>query len=341
MCKLINRALQAGNKTDWRRFIARLIALFFVASVLLLFLLELVQIDRQGQHIRALISTPVPGANPAVAADIAVLSSTRVLTNLRTVTEITPTTDTMQVLLPTVTPEPPQATNTQSTPETITRVIISVGVSSTLAASTTAKGVQPGPVLHIPPPTLSPFRRVKVVVQTPTTGEPISQTAMPVAFQYVFPVQPPSVTSYQYGHHDYPATDIFAPRGTRFVAVTDGYIDEVGRVDYWNPTIDDPATRGGLYVSLIGDDGVRYYGSHLDEVTVGLQAGDRVVAGQVLGYVGSTGNARGISPHLHFGISYPTFPGDWEVRRGIIMPYQYLKAWQNNEQITPDLSQSR
>ena len=46
------------------------------------------------------------------------------------------------------------------------------------------------------------------------------------------------------------------------MAVTDGVILEVNRVDTWNPKIDAGATRGGLSVSLLGDDGVRYYGSH-------------------------------------------------------------------------------
>jgi murein DD-endopeptidase MepM/ murein hydrolase activator NlpD len=196
----------------------------------------------------------------------------------------------------------------------------------------------PLPALVIPPPSLSPVRKVVVVESSHASGE---QPARPAAttLRYVFPVQPPSVTRYQYGHHDYPATDIGAPVGSHFVAVTDGYIDELSREDHYEPSVNDPATRGGLFVSLIGDDGVRYYGSHLNEVVAGLQPGDRVVAGQLLGYVGTTGNARGLAPHLHFGISYPTFAGDWEVRRGVLMPYDYLRAWEKNKNVTPDLSQ--
>jgi murein DD-endopeptidase MepM/ murein hydrolase activator NlpD len=114
-------------------------------------------------------------------------------------------------------------------------------------------------------------------------------------------------------------------------------VDELSRHDRWDPSVDDPATRGGLYVSLIGDDGVRYYGAHLSSVASGLRAGERVERGQVLGRVGDSGNARGISPHLHFGISHPTFPGDWEVRRGEVDPYPYLKAWRRGRDRTPVL----
>jgi len=145
------------------------------------------------------------------------------------------------------------------------------------------------------------------------------------------------VADYSQGHHDYPATDIFAPLGTRFVATTSGVVDELSRHDRWDPSVDDPATRGGLYVSLIGDDGVRYYGAHLSSVASGLRAGERVERGQLLGRVGDSGNARGISPHLHFGISHPTFPGDWEVRRGEVDPYSYLEAWRRGRDRTPVL----
>jgi predicted deacylase len=145
------------------------------------------------------------------------------------------------------------------------------------------------------------------------------------------------VAYYEHYHHDYPANDILCPVGTSFVAVTDGVIEEVSYEDRWDAATDDPAWRGGRFVSLIGDDGVRYYGSHLSAVAPGLSPGLRVPAGQLLGYVGTSGDAAGTAPHLHFGISHPTFPGDWSVRRGEIDPYPYLQAWQQGQNITPDL----
>jgi murein DD-endopeptidase MepM/ murein hydrolase activator NlpD len=122
------------------------------------------------------------------------------------------------------------------------------------------------------------------------------------------------------------------------VAVTCGVIDYVSAEDRWDPSTNDPALRGGISLALIGDDGVRYYGSHLSGLVEGIQVGLRVQAGQLLGYIGTTGNARSVAPHLHFGISHPTFPEDWSIRRGEIDPYPYLQAWKAGEMLTPELN---
>jgi murein DD-endopeptidase MepM/ murein hydrolase activator NlpD len=166
-------------------------------------------------------------------------------------------------------------------------------------------------------------------------SEPSPTPTAPGSLEYVFPLRPASDARYTQGHHDYPASDIFAPEGTRFVAVTSGVVEGLSRVDPWDPDVDDPPTRGGLFVSLVGDDGVRYYGSHLASVAPGLDVGDRVEAGELLGHVGDSGNARGIEPHLHFGISRPTHPDDWRVRRGEVDPFPYLEAWRRGRDPTP------
>jgi murein DD-endopeptidase MepM/ murein hydrolase activator NlpD len=152
---------------------------------------------------------------------------------------------------------------------------------------------------------------------------------------HVFPVDPLDGVSYGREHHDYPATDIFAPCGAAVLAPTVGVVDEVGRQDAWDPAIDDPATRGGRSVSLVGDDGVRYYGSHLQDIGQELEAGARVTAGQRLGTVGRTGNAAATPCHLHFGLSPPRGPGDWEVRRGVVWPWPYLDAWRAGGALSP------
>ncbi len=166
------------------------------------------------------------------------------------------------------------------------------------------------------------------------SGVPRETKALPPC-RYVFPVEPPSAASYSAYHHDYPATDIFAPKGTTFVAPTDGVVDWVSRIDRWDPRIDDPSTRGGLSVAIIGDDGVRYYGSHLFDVMPWVEPGVRVAVGTLLGHVDSSGDARGVAPHLHFGISHPTSPSDWRVRRGELSPYTYLNAWRAGKAVTP------
>lgn len=143
----------------------------------------------------------------------------------------------------------------------------------------------------------------------------------------MFPVSPASGARYSRAHHDYPAADVFAPCGSAVVAVIDGRIDEVSTVDPWSSETDNGATRGGRFVSVVGDDGVRYYGSHLADVAPGIRPGVRVSAGRRLGSVGESGNAKGTGCHLHFGISPPSGPGDWEVRRGVVWPWPYLDAW--------------
>lgn len=154
---------------------------------------------------------------------------------------------------------------------------------------------------------------------------------------YVFPVQSTGDVYYQYRHHDYPATDIFCPSGSLFRAVTDGVVDFISREDTWDQTVDAPETRGGLSVAIIGDDGIRYYGSHLSAIAPGLEVGQRVKVRQLLGYTGNTGNAKVTEPHLHFGISQPTIAEDWETRRGQVLPYLYLKRWEKGDEMVPRL----
>lgn len=147
--------------------------------------------------------------------------------------------------------------------------------------------------------------------------------------RYVFPVQPVAGCGVHYGrvHHDYPATDIFAGKGCRFVSPTDGVVTEVSRTDRWQPSTDRGADRGGRSVAVLGDDGVRYYGSHLESVEDGIAPGARVRAGQALGRIDNSGDARYVPTHLHFGISWPTRDGVWWVRRGTVYPWPYLDSW--------------
>jgi murein DD-endopeptidase MepM/ murein hydrolase activator NlpD len=153
---------------------------------------------------------------------------------------------------------------------------------------------------------------------------------------YIFPVADCEV-NYARAHHDYAATDILAKKGCKFVSPVNGVIDEVNRTDLWSGKTNLGIDRGGLYVSVIGDDGVRYYGSHLSSVVASIQPGVVVKAGRVLGKVGSTGSARGTAPHLHFGISWPTptQPNVWWVRRGVVLPWKYLDAWKAGKDSSP------
>jgi peptidoglycan LD-endopeptidase LytH len=166
-------------------------------------------------------------------------------------------------------------------------------------------------------------------VTTSTTVTPTTTTVpTPV---YVFPFSGREV-SYGTTHHDYPAVDVFGC-GADVLAPTSGSVVEVGLVDRWDPSVDDPATRGGIFVSMLGDDGVRYYVAHLASTTV--TPDETVEAGSRLGVMGQTGNARNSACHTHLGISWPCPGGEWQVRRGEIWPAPYLDAWRTGEQRSP------
>lgn len=88
------------------------------------------------------------------------------------------------------------------------------------------------------------------------------------------------------GGRAHEGTDMMAPRGTPIVAPVGG------TVSYATGAI------GGKQFRLTGDDGMSYIGSHMDAFG---EAG-RVERGEVIGYVGNTGNAAGGAPHLHFEV---------------------------------------
>jgi murein DD-endopeptidase MepM/ murein hydrolase activator NlpD len=161
----------------------------------------------------------------------------------------------------------------------------------------------------------------------------MSASAAPV---YVFPIVGCKAT-YAKSHHDYQATDIQAKAGCKYVAPIGGTITEVSAKDVWSWKNNFGDTRGGLSVTLVGDDGVRYYGSHFKKIEPGIEPGVVVVAGQTLAYVGATGSAKGTKPHVHFGISWPT-PVEsniWWVRRGVLYPWPYLDAWKAGTDKSP------
>jgi len=175
------------------------------------------------------------------------------------------------------------------------------------------------------------FRYLTALVLLSGLFIPTTANAAPV---YLFPIADCAV-NYARAHHDYAATDILTKAGCKFVAPIDGVVDEVSRKDRWSGKTNRGQDRGGLFVSIIGVDGVRYYGSHLMEVADGIEPGVNVTAGEGLGKVGTTGSARGTAPHLHFGLSWPTEKGDWKIRRGALLPYKYLKSWQRGENLSP------
>ncbi len=92
------------------------------------------------------------------------------------------------------------------------------------------------------------------------------------------------------GGRTHKGTDMFAKRGTALVAVAKGTI-RTGN-----------GGLGGITVWVNSDYGVNYYYAHLDSIAPGISTGSRVNIGDKVGTVGDSGNARGGTPHNHFGV---------------------------------------
>jgi hypothetical protein len=119
-------------------------------------------------------------------------------------------------------------------------------------------------------------------------------------------------------HH---GQDIFAPLGAPVVAVTNGTVFSVG----WNDI-------GGYRFWLRDREGNQFYYAHLSAFSPIAVDGRQVRAGDVIGFVGNTGDAQGTPYHLHFEF-HPValLPMGYD---GVINPYKYLLAWRRLEDVT-------
>jgi murein DD-endopeptidase MepM/ murein hydrolase activator NlpD len=142
---------------------------------------------------------------------------------------------------------------------------------------------------------------------------------------YVFPVHGPASFVDTFGagravvgwHH---GEDIFAPMGAPLLAVADGTLFSVG----WNDI-------GGLRFWLRDAKGNEFYYAHLSAYSPLAADGVRVRAGDVIGFVGNSGDAQTTPPHLHFEIHPVGLLGlGYD---GVINPYPYLLAWQRLEDV--------
>ena len=93
------------------------------------------------------------------------------------------------------------------------------------------------------------------------------------------------------GGRQHQGIDIFAPRGTPVVSATEGVVQRVGE-----------NSLGGTVVGVVGPGREWHYYAHLEAHADGLAEGQIVAEGDTLGSVGTSGNAAGTPPHLHYGI---------------------------------------
>ncbi|TML45183.1 MAG: M23 family metallopeptidase [Actinobacteria bacterium] len=145
---------------------------------------------------------------------------------------------------------------------------------------------------------------------------------------YVFPVYGPQADfadTFGAFRGDVPGNwhhgdDIFAPLGTPVLACADGTIFSVG----WNNV-------GGNRLWLRDGQGNEFYYAHLSAYSPAAKNGSRVKAGEVVGFVGNTGDAEGTPYHLHFEVhpvAYLSLGYD-----GAVDPTPYLLAWQHQKDL--------
>lgn len=180
----------------------------------------------------------------------------------------------------------------------LTRTPAATGIATTqtprvdaAAADGTARASAVAPIETppVPPSPASPPESPAALPATPTDA----------AGSLLIPVQGIAAASLHDTFNDarsegrrHDAIDIMAPAGTPVLAVADGRIEKLFLSD-----------RGGITLYQFNPDRTRaYYYAHLQRYADGIAEGQALRRGQVLGYVGATGNADPSAPHLHFAV---------------------------------------
>lgn len=151
--------------------------------------------------------------------------------------------------------------------------------TSAQTSTTGAPGTTEAPATSEPPATTTP----------PTTAPPPPQEmtqACPVAGPVSFIDTWGAPRS---GGRAHQGVDMMAARGTPTAAIFDGTITQMRN-----------SNLGGITLWMRSTAGDSYYYAHLDGYAAGISTGSSVAAGEIIGYVGSTGNASPGFPHLHF-----------------------------------------
>ncbi|MEI7760907.1 MAG: M23 family metallopeptidase [Thermoleophilia bacterium] len=216
---------------------------------------------------------------------------------------------------------------------------IEVGAISAAATAATVAPpkelVKPPPVRPLPRPVSPPDAPREPGTSIAGVPAEIVHPAPEVSAQlssggYVFPVFGPSSFGDMFGapradvaggwHH---GEDIFSPLGTPLLAVADGTVFSVG----WNDV-------GGWRLWVRDRAGNEFYYAHLSAFAPLAVNGGQVRAGDVVGFVGKTGDAEFTPAHLHFEIhpvSLLSLGYD-----GVVAPYPFLNAWRRAEDVSFD-----
>jgi murein DD-endopeptidase MepM/ murein hydrolase activator NlpD len=204
--------------------------------------------------------------------------------------------------------------------------------SATQPSSTTpAKTQKPAPPIargeHPERPIVEPGNSVSGAPSDLVRTAPPDVQATLSTKGFVFPVYGPATFGDSFGaprpdiasgwHH---GEDIFAPIGTPLLAITDGTVHSVG----WNEI-------GGWRLWLRDGQGDEFYYAHLSAYSPLAVDGRHVRAGDVVGFLGDSGDADGGLPHLHFEI-HPV--GMLSLGYdGVVAPYPFLVAWKRAQDV--------
>jgi murein DD-endopeptidase MepM/ murein hydrolase activator NlpD len=161
--------------------------------------------------------------------------------------------------------------------------------------------------------------------KAPSSSGPLKVQPKLTAGRYVFPVYGPASYIDTFGaarsdvtyHH---GDDIFGQLGQPLVAVTDGTIFSVG----WNKV-------GGNRLWLLDRQGNQFYYAHLSAFSTDAVNGAQVKAGQVIGFMGNTGDAEHTPYHLHFEVHPVSFL--YLGYDGAVDPTPYLDAWKHQQDL--------
>jgi murein DD-endopeptidase MepM/ murein hydrolase activator NlpD len=158
-----------------------------------------------------------------------------------------------------------------------------------------------------------------------TKPQPLKVQPKLTAGRYVFPVYGPTSYIDTFGAHRADVTyhhgdDIFGTLGQPLVACTDGIVFSVG----FNKI-------GGNRLWIVDKAGNQFYYAHLSAFAVNAVNGSHVKAGQVIGFMGNTGDAEGTPYHLHFEIHPVSFL--YLGYDGAVDPTPYLNAWQHQQDL--------
>jgi hypothetical protein len=168
-----------------------------------------------------------------------------------------------------------------------------------------------------------------------TAVQPNTPTTLETKASYVCPINGPYSPGAGLGAgRNHKGFDMMAAKGTPVVAVVAGVIN-----NKWIVGGDDGNEPGGNALKLQGNDGRYYYYAHLQSHTV--NKGDGVAQGQVIGYVGDTGNAYNPTrdnSHLHFEIRTNSSYPDSYTDPVFVDPVPLVKAWCANPPPTPTVN---